>query len=274
MILLANQNGQAVTAGVREKLTTGRTYYVRTDGNDNNSGLANTSNEAFGTINRAIQVVSRTLDVGAQQVIIQVGAGTYTSTVLIEPYVGLVPPIIRGDIITPANVVVSVTNNHCFLADSRSNSCWWNIEGFRVTCTGASSAGVLARDSSRLLMGNMQYGSCGQYQVLADLGSFIKFNANYSINGGAVAHWIANRCSSIEASSKTITLTGTPAFSGPFVYALSNSMISAFILTFSGSATGTRYQVTHNGTIRTGAGGGTYFPGSVAGTTATNGIYD
>lgn len=74
-------------------------------------------------------------------------------------------------------------------------------------------------------------------------------------------------------SDRTVTLTGTPAFSQSYVFADDTSLIRATSMTFSGSATGKRYDVATNGVINTNGGGATYFPGSVAGTTATGGQY-
>jgi hypothetical protein len=52
------------------------------------------------------------------------------------------------------------------------------------------------------------------------------------------------------------------------------SMVAAALCTFTGAATGKRYDVTENGVISTAGGGANYFPGNAAGTTATGGQYN
>jgi hypothetical protein len=69
-----------------------------------------------------------------------------------------------------------------------------------------------------------------------------------------------------------VALTGSPNFSGAFVYA-GDGYIDAPNNTFSGAATGKRYDSQLNGVIYTRGASTSYFPGSVAGTTATGAQY-
>jgi hypothetical protein len=59
------------TAG-RPMLTANRIYYVRSDGSDSNSGLANSAGEAFASLARAVITVS-SLDLGIYNVTIKIG---------------------------------------------------------------------------------------------------------------------------------------------------------------------------------------------------------
>lgn len=120
--------------GGRELLTANRTYYVRTDGNDGNTGLANTSGGAFLTIQKAIDVASA-LDTGIYSVTIQVGAGTYTAANTLKSYVGAGPIVIVGDETTPSNVVISPTTANGINADGVRGL--WEIRGIKFTTGGA-----------------------------------------------------------------------------------------------------------------------------------------
>jgi hypothetical protein len=64
---------------VREKLDSDRSYYVRSDGNDGNSGLGDsTAGDAFLTIQKAIDTVYSLVDLDGHKITINVGDGTYT----------------------------------------------------------------------------------------------------------------------------------------------------------------------------------------------------
>jgi hypothetical protein len=65
-----------------------------------------------------------------------------------------------------------------------------------------------------------------------------------------------------------LTLTSTPAFSGAFAEATRAAVIICTGNTYTGAATGKRYDASVNGVLVIGA---DVLPGNVAGTTATGG---
>jgi len=94
------------------------------------------------------------------------------------------------------------------------------------------------------------------------------------IVGGAGHHLFASGPGSIiRASGRTITLTGTPAFSAAFVHAEEMGMVRPTSLTFVGSATGKRYIAERVSLIQTNGQSSTYLPGDTAGTEAQGGLY-
>ncbi len=72
----------------RDKLTADRDYYVRTDGDDGNDGLSNTSGGAKLTVNGAI-AAAFALDFNNHIVTIHIADGTYSGEVnIVGPFVG------------------------------------------------------------------------------------------------------------------------------------------------------------------------------------------
>lgn len=265
---------QELGANVREKLSAARTYYVRTDGSDSNDGLTNSSGGAFATIQKAYDTI-QALDTNGKTTTIKFGnAGTYTGGLSItSPWVGGGQIVIEGDTATPSNIL-------------------WNVTGNCITTSGVLPAklavkGVKFQSSSVAinhsaigtidLQGNIEFGACTTAHMATDqAGANIIITGNYTINGNSTRHLSAIRNSVISYSGTiTVTLSGTPAFSTAF--AIAHTCASMYIInssvTFSGSATGTRYNISANGVIQTFGGGATYLPGDVAGTTATGGQY-
>lgn len=86
----ATFSGPVYSTTTREKLTANRTYYVRTDGSDSNTGLADSSGGAFLTWGAAI-TKCKTLDLAGYTVTIQDGSGgthSYTELVTVTDIIG------------------------------------------------------------------------------------------------------------------------------------------------------------------------------------------
>lgn len=251
-----------VDTEIREKLTAARTYYVRTDGSDSNNGLANTAGGAFLTIQKAINVVAA-LDIVTFTVTIQVADGAYNAELTLKDPLGSGSCILLGNATTPANVTITIGQ-----PITSSGMSKWTVNGFKIQASGNYAVHCTG---GLLTLTNVHFGTA----VFAHMGSFkygtITVNSNYTIAGAAPAHFY---CESgrLDCRGRTITLTGTPAFSN-FAWVTQLGYLLADGNTFSGAATGNRYSVAMNGVINTAAGGANYFPGNAAGSSATGGQY-
>lgn len=258
-------------AHVRERLTANRTYYVRTDGADSNTGLVDSAAGAFLTWQKAFDVIAANLDLAGFAVTIQIGDGTYTAGITASrPIVGGRTVTVQGNIGTPANVILSVTN----LDGVTNNASGLNISigGIEFRTTTSGSCLVAGFGGKITVISACRFGACAGSHVLTTVGGIIGIDTDYTISGGAAAHWNSFSPSEIRCTGRTITLSGTPAFSVSFA-ATSQGAIYVFSNTFSGSATGTRYTVTMNGVINTNGGGATYLPGNAAGSAVAGGQY-
>jgi hypothetical protein len=253
----------------REVLTSARTYYVRTDGSDSNSGLTNTAGGAFLTIQKAINTVAA-LDISTHNVTIQVANGTYTGSVTIWGWIGTGQLTIQGNAGSPGSVVIS-TSGTCFHVPGAIPSAL-TVKDMRLQST--SGSGIIHAGVGTVQFGNIIFGACSPWHIMAD-GPTARVTAlsNYSIVGGASGHWASNSGGYVNVVGKTITLSGTPAFAFVFAYSTRVSTITCNANTFSGGATGTRYVADLNAVVFTNGGGATYLPGSAAGVITTGGQY-
>jgi hypothetical protein len=264
---LASTAAARANLAVREQLTANRIYYVRTDGSDGNNGLANSSGGAFLTIQKAIDAVAA-LDLSIYNVTVQVGDGTYSGGVVVSaPWVGSGTVTLQGNTSTPANALLSTGANDCVVVLSGGTLI---VTGFKLTNSGAF---LLHASSGSIRFSLLTFGTCGSQQVRATDGGRIMAIGNYSIDGGAGNHWSALGNSIVRVQSKTVTLTGTPAFSLAFANADLSSTVLVNGNSFSGSAAGARYSATNNAVISSGGAGATYLPGNAAGSTGSGGQY-
>jgi hypothetical protein len=258
--------------------------YVRTDGNDNNDGGANTSARAFATIQKAIDVVTTRYSSSASfGVRIVLGnPGTYAPAIN-NRYPGAV--IIEGGganyIITSGDIGVG---GPCSFASRVGRVTLKSINLTNTTSSGfaisvACLGGYVFLDTMAVtsLLNNPNYSPIYIVEngVLSMTGSFV-------LNGGD------NTQRQMRALIQVATggvFGGTPA---PMTMSLATSswvagmieaqmtgvaMFGSITINASGAFAGPRYSVYSNGVINTYGGGANFFPGNAAGTSATGGQY-
>lgn len=261
-------------SATRERLSANRTYYVRTDGSDSNTGLVDSSGGAFLTINKAVSVVCDTLDFAGYTVTVRVKDGTFTGGLAISRVWTGGPLIIEGNTSTPANCIISTTSLDAISIGGMGLPAPLTIKGFKLQTT-TTGYGINAFAPGAVTFQNMDFGAvaAGYDHVISTSACSVTLSGNYTISGGAARHYNAATQGIITAVSMTVTVSGTPAFSSAFAAAASSGVVTAFGQTYSGSATGARYSATLCGIVNTLGGGASYFPGNSVGATATGGQY-
>ena len=159
----------AITGGVgRERLTSNRTYYVRTDGSNSNDGLTNTSGGAFLTIQYAIDVVSSILDIASDvTVTIKVADGTYTGVILASHL--LATEMLKLLEIQPHHhrvllACLQVSVLECYQLQN------YTINGFKVNSTaGLIINSLLVTNNGILDFLNIDFGSCASITWFASI---------------------------------------------------------------------------------------------------------
>lgn len=246
-------------------LTGNINYYVRTDGNDNNNGLSNTPSGAFATLQKAADTAASLVN-GNNAITINVADGTYTQNLTLPKTSGNGACTIIGNISLPANVIIAPTSSDAITLLENSI---WNVQGFTITASGGSAIAI--KNNAVLKFTNIVMGACSVAHFLPFAGSNSSMYAggNYTISGGAIWHILTADGNHVEIFSKTITLTGTPNFTGSYIKAQGSSYVTHGNCTFIGGATGKKYDVSDLAIIDTNGGGINYFPGDSAGSGTT-----
>lgn len=247
-------------SNIREVLSASRTYYVRLDGSDSNDGLSDTAGGAFLTPQKAVDTVAA-LDRSIYNVTIQLGAGNFAtwSSGGLGPGSGYVRMLGLGAAST--SISTSVSGRDAVVIDN-SNS--FQIGDLKLSATGTNGCGIRLRNAILGTRSGLEFGACTYRTVLVMAGSRFVCQAPLTISGGSTAFIsIEQGGGTFEVAGTTVTLTGTPNFSEAFavVSSLGQGVFNA--LTFSGSATGSRYKASAGGVL---ALGGLTLPGNSAGT--------
>ena len=280
-VLLAKPSGnppyQWATPTSREVLTANRTYYVRTDGNDSNNGLANTSGGAFLTVQKAVDVVA-TLDTSIYDVIVQLtGSFNVSSSIVLKDPPGGGVCYIRGNTTNPENVVINESGNTKLIEGliASNFTSKWIVEG--VTFSNGSvqifGQGGRLRIGKNRFIGNSNFAINIQASGTGYLVDDVPLITGTFTN----AVFIADRNAfflSQKPSGSTLTITNQNLTFGYYCWAASGSVSTWRTTVFSNSSvTGTRYNATSNGVINTAGQPSSYFPGNTDGTVSTGGQY-
>ncbi|MFP3799434.1 hypothetical protein [Paraburkholderia sp. SIMBA_027] len=232
--------------------------YVSTDGSDTTGNGHDTA--PFATIQKAVDTFSE-LDLNGGTVYVALRDGSYAAGATLSKSVNGKIAII-GDTTTPTNVVV----NGSFTADGAGT--YLSVSAMMLR------GGVVAQNGGRVdIDSSLDFDAfAGGRHIYSYNHGTVNINSNYSVTGQASYHMLAQLNGTIKNNgASAVTCTGTFSFSA-FAQAQQGAQIEVSGITYSGSGVGgSKYYATKGGGINTGGSSG--FPGSVAGTTDTNGWY-
>ncbi|MEC0171605.1 hypothetical protein, partial [Paenibacillus graminis] len=147
-----------------QQTTADLTYYVRTDGNDANNGLANTAAGAFKTIAKAISMIPQNVN---HAVTVNVAAGTYAETVSLKGFSGggtialnasgtvnITRLIAQNNTIqiTITGITATTTTETAFELDTNT---WVWLQNCNATASASTQYGVMVYGGAAVISGGM-----------------------------------------------------------------------------------------------------------------------
>ncbi len=256
-------------------ISTNTTYFVRTDGSDANSGTANTAGGAWLTLQHAVDVVCNFVVLKGITLTVQVGNGTYTltSNVILPNFEGGGSINIKGDETTLTNVVVTTSTAIGQLFYGQSSASW-TLSGMQLGATGGTPFGIVV-ERGILYFKALRFSTGLSIHLRSAYGGVLYCVGAYTIAGASsVSHTQTTIGGVMVIFSVVVTITGTPAFPN-FTLANAGGIQAWNGTTFSGAATGTRFNGSTLACIDTGSGASaTFFPGNVAGGVVTGAVYN
>ncbi len=291
--VLYDNAGLLGSIAIRQNPAADINYYVSPLGSDSNDGL--TPATAFFTLAHTDAVI-RSLDLSIYTATVNMADGTYAGW-SVGPYLtsGLpTGPAVswNGNHADASKVIIQENPNFPgTILSGGSPLCQVQVadvtfDGSTLSTSNALIAWGIESGLGGILNLNGNGGTCifnfgGNMNTTFDLADclgsgLIQVYDNITINAGSYqAGFIANSSGGIISLAAAFTLVGTPTF-GVFAQAANLGLIDAHLNgtpSFSGAATGKRYNAIGNGVIDTNGQAATFFPGNAAGTTATGGQY-
>lgn len=258
----------------REVLVTSRTYFIRTDGNDSNTGLTDSPSGAFLTWQHACDFIAK-LDFNGQQVTLQhgveTGVKTFTVGNTINALTGAGTLQVKGSPIV-GNTVFNVPGADVWKVFQVGAT---SVNFDQMTLIGGTLGEIAVYYTSVATVGSAVYfgpATFAQVYVHDRQAMALLLGSSYKIIGGGGYHIFING-GFVFHESCVVTLTGTPVFTGAFVQGTNGGAMQLTNAFFAGGSTGPRFFLQGNSVINSFGQGINALPGSSAGVSVTGGQY-
>lgn len=259
-----------------EILLSSRTYYVRLDGSDGNTGLVDSASGAFLTIQKAVDIIGE-ININNQSCIVSLGTGTFTGNVSLPLLIGPGTAYIQGMGVANTTIAIVPDSQNCVAGLAPGV---WNISNLSLSASGLFGACIAAYATQNVIniyTTVLQVNATAGYHLLAQTGGYINVEGTHTVaSSAAYCLYALDSHSYIDSSGVTFNYINSPAFAISNFGASVLSEIRCNGMTFNGSATvtGQRFKAEANGVIWSATSANpTYIPGSVDGTTSTGGQY-
>jgi hypothetical protein len=273
-VMLVYCGGRWISIGfVRSQVPAGRLeapldlWVNNAIGNDANDGLSNTVGHALYTFQRAINIAF-SYPAGPYPVRIHIMTGTYGLGIT-PPYAGPAIEVIG----TGPNTIINGGTGHCFMVLGPNHA---DIHDLAIT-SGTSDVigGIIACSSGASLVTNNIYchsagwGSHFQAsQATITIGTTVFYGGGWSL-------YYSNFAGLVGITGQHSAAAAISAAASVMFCASGTAGIDSTVAPFAGAAsvTGIRYQVLGNGAIDDQTAGMNWFPGSIAGSVDSGGVY-
>lgn len=270
--VIADPAGLTITPYVKETLYSDETFYVRNDGDDRNVGTRNDPTGSFLTIQRAIDVAVGTLNSNQHDVIVRIGTGSFTSSVVLSS------PLEGGGrlILSGSGRSIGYSSGSILETNLTESILAWNgrIEVSDLEFRGNGNYLSSTRKGEIVIGNGCVFSTTDKSHILSYFGGVIqtKPSASYEIVGGGQSHWKSVDSGYISVVSASVTLAGIPFFSRSFCEVSEKGVCQCIEDGFTGSAAGRRYIAESNGVIDTNGNSSSYLPGNLPGI-VSGGLY-
>ncbi|WBL75591.1 hypothetical protein I3J27_21395 [Bradyrhizobium xenonodulans] len=253
-------------------------YIDVTNGSNSNDGLASGSGNALASFQQAYDNAADRIDFNSKILTFSVANGTYTSG--INSQKGLIACVylclvFDGNAGSPSSVLVSTTSASAFTWFQTGGQMSVAFKNMKVTTTTSGDCFWVSSTGVYVAGYNLIIGPCAHVGIRAYNNAEFDMLSNFTIAGafGQGSFAYANAGAVIAWQGLTVTLSGAPSWASAFVLA-NGGQILIQSNTWSGSATGPRYNAVNLGLVDTGTGasGCSALPGNAGGATSAGGV--
>lgn len=248
-----------------------RDFFIRQDGSDDNTGLTDSPEGAWRTIQHAVNYVSEHYALRSFRAIVHLGAGSWSERNLCIPAMkastGKMTILGCG-----ASSNILLTQHYDLYFGFGADIIFDNVH---FVCSGGGGDGRLLVQNAHIRLKNCLF--------TGDIasGSLLACSAGGHVSIAEGCEMSANASMAMAVADGRIEILGDMKISGAYTTAVVFAMASGKILRYSGtlpvisgSATGVRYSCNSNAFIDSRKGGPNYFPGTSPGVTSMGGQYN